>query len=89
MMEPIRVNPIHVPTADIIEEEEEDEGGGPSLGTMDFAVTRDLGILRDIVRPLAEKQGPHSPKAKRKLDLQEENIENRNTADSNLHELSV
>ena len=87
MIEPVRVNPIHVPTADI-EEEDEDEGGGPSLVTMDFAVTRDLGILRDAVRPLAEKQGPHSPKAKRKLDLQE-NIENRNTEDSNLHELSV
>ena len=78
-----------MPTADI---EEDDDGEGDvaakSLGTMDFAVTRDFGILRDAVRPLAEKQGPHSPKAKRKLDLQE-NIENRVTADSNLHELSA
>lgn len=76
-----------MPTAGI-EEEDEEEGGVPSLGTLDFAVTRDLGILRDAARPLAEKQGPHSPKAKRKLDLQENN-ENRNMADSNLHELSA
>ena len=86
-MEPVVINPIHVPTADL-EEDEDDEGGALWLGTMDFAVTSDLGILRDAARPLAEKQGPHSPKAKRKLDLQE-NIENRITADSNLHELSV
>ena len=88
LVEPNRINPIHVPTADIEEEEENDEVGAPSLGTLDFAVTRDLGILRDAARPLAEKQGPHSPKAKRKLDLQED-IENTNTADSNLHELSA
>ena len=76
-----------MPTADI-EDDEDDDVVAKSLGTMDFAVTRDFGILRDAVRPLAEKQGPHSPKAKRKLELQE-NIENRVTADSNLHELSV
>ncbi|XP_053383578.1 protein FAM13A-like [Mercenaria mercenaria] len=76
---------IRVPTA-VMENDEEDEHVAP-LGTMEFAVTRDFSILKQ--RPLSvDDQGPHSPKARRKLELRED-IENRNTTHSNLHELAV
>lgn len=77
--------PIQIPTA--IEEEDEDNLG--FLGTTDFAVTRDFGIQK--IHPVAvDNQGPHSPKARRKLEMQE-NIENRvhYTDSSNIHDLSV
>lgn len=78
-------DPVRVPTA-ILEDEEEDQLG--FLGTTEFAVTRDFGI--HINRPISiDNQGPHSPKARRKLDMRE-NIENRNQySDTNFHELSV
>ena len=76
---------IRVPTA-VMENDEDDEQVAP-LGTMEFAVTRDFSILKQ--RPLSvDDQGPHSPKARRKLELRED-IENRNTTQSNLHELAV
>lgn len=77
--------PIRVPTAALDDEDEDNLG---FLGTADFAVTRDFGVQKN--RPVnIENQGPHSPKARRKLDIQE-NIENRNQyTDSNIHALSV
>ncbi|XP_033745631.1 protein FAM13A-like isoform X2 [Pecten maximus] len=83
------INPIHVPTADV--EEEEDGGGLEVLGTMDFAVTRDFSILTDPLRSTNkanEKRNGHSPKVKRKLDLSDEDIISK-SAESNLHEMSV
>ena len=86
MVEPVKAESIRVPTA-LIENNEEGEEGYIPLGTMDFAVTRDFSILK--TRPKAvDNQGPHSPKARRKLEMLENN-ENRNLPDSNLHELSM
>lgn len=83
--ENINTIPIRVPTA-VMDNDEDDDQVAP-LGTMEFAVTRDFSILK--TRPVAvDDQGPHSPKARRKLEMRE-NIENRNTSDSNLHELAV
>ncbi|XP_052764243.1 protein FAM13A-like isoform X2 [Mya arenaria] len=81
---------IHVPTA-IMENDEEDDNVA-NMGTADFAFTRDFSILQS--RPVAvENQGPHSPKARRKLELPENGVGgggNRgHVTDSNLHELSV
>ncbi|XP_069125639.1 LOW QUALITY PROTEIN: protein FAM13A-like [Argopecten irradians] len=83
------INPILVPTADV--DEEEAGGGLETLGTMDFAVTRDFSILKDPLRSTNkanEKRNGHSPKVKRRLDLSEEDIISK-SAESNLHEMSV
>jgi len=81
--------PIHVPTAAMDNDEDEDDDIGPPMGTTDFAVTRDLSILK--TRALAtDNQGPHSPKARRRLEMVDQGGGSRSqVTDSNLHELSV
>lgn len=73
-----------MPTADADDEDRDvDED---ILGTMDFAVTRDFSIVPESDRPIPVDRSGHSPKAKRKLELQ--NDKNM-SGDVNLHEMSV
>ncbi|XP_052068473.1 protein FAM13B-like isoform X27 [Mytilus californianus] len=76
-------NPIILPRVDM----EEDEQNDDILGTMEFAVTRDFSVLRDNGRTnvLDHKNG-HSPKVKRKLNIDEESEE---TTEANLHEMNL
>ncbi|XP_056017820.1 protein FAM13B-like isoform X2 [Ostrea edulis] len=63
-----------------------------TIGTMDFAVTRDFSVLRDTVRPVSKEvsRKEHSPKAKRKLSLpEEEEEEGGQNQEPNLHEMSI
>ncbi|XP_076443279.1 protein FAM13A-like [Babylonia areolata] len=72
---------VHVPTA----EEEEDEGED-KLGTMDFAVTRDLSLLRGTMFPSASsRQGTVQPKVRKK----EVEVDQEISTESNLHELGI
>ncbi|XP_052264203.1 protein FAM13A-like isoform X2 [Dreissena polymorpha] len=82
-------SPIHVPTA-AMDNDDEDEEAAHGFGTMDFAVTRDLSSILKTRPTAVENQGPHSPKARRKLEMQENSKNSNNQySDSNLHELSV
>ncbi|CAC5409603.1 unnamed protein product [Mytilus coruscus] len=76
-------NPIILPRVDM----EEDEQNDDILGTMEFAVTRDFSVLRDNGRTnvLDHKNG-HSPKVKRKLNIDEESEE---TTEASLHEMNL
>lgn len=83
---------VRIPTApyDDFEEEHVSAGLG-TLGTMDFAVTRDFSVLRDTVRPESKEvtRKEHSPKVKRKLSLPEEEGESTQNQEPNLHEMSI
>ncbi|KAL3875584.1 hypothetical protein ACJMK2_033522 [Sinanodonta woodiana] len=77
---------VHVPRAEM--EDDSDERYG---GTVDFTVTRDFNILHESDKLTKfERRHGHSPKVKKKfvLDEMEENNENRNSIESNLHELT-
>lgn len=75
-------NPIVMPRVEMDEDDHSDD----IMGTMDFAVTRDFSVLRDIGRTnvLDHKTG-HSPKVKRKLNVED----NTATNEANLHEMNV
>lgn len=83
---------VRIPTAhyDDFEEVHTSAGLG-TLGTMDFAVTRDFSVLRDTVRPESKEvtRKEHSPKVKRKLSLPEEEEESPQNQEPNLHEMSM
>uniref|UniRef100_K1PJ18 Protein FAM13B n=1 Tax=Magallana gigas TaxID=29159 RepID=K1PJ18_MAGGI len=85
---------VRIPTAhyDDFDEVPMSTGLG-TLGTMDFAVTRDFSVLRDTVRPESKEvtRKEHSPKVKRKLSLpeEEEEEENPQNQEPNLHEMSM
>ncbi|KAL8593269.1 hypothetical protein ACOMHN_009923 [Nucella lapillus] len=73
---------VHVPTAAVMEEEEE---GEDKLGSMDFAVTRDLSLLKGTLFPSARYATNVQPKVRKKeVDVDEEI-----SAESNLHELGI
>ena len=82
---------MRIPTSHL-EDFEDDPGttGLGTLGTMDFAVTRDFSVLRDTVRPESKEvtRKEHSPKVKRKLSLpeDEESVPNQ---ERSLHEMSA
>ncbi|KAL5019087.1 hypothetical protein ScPMuIL_004809 [Solemya velum] len=78
-------SPIHVPTAEMDDDEEHD-----MLVTGDFMVTQDFGILRDTVRPFTKQNREiTSPKAKRKLQLEIDAEDDCKLDSMNLHELSM
>lgn len=86
---------VRIPTAhyDDFDEVPMSTGLG-TLGTMDFAVTRDFSVLRDTVRPESKEvtRKEHSPKVKRKLSLpeeEEEEEESPQNQEPNLHEMSM
>lgn len=86
---------VRIPTAhyDDFDEVPMSTGLG-TLGTMDFAVTRDFSVLRDTVRPESKEvtRKEHSPKVKRKLSLpeeEEEEEESPQNQEPNLHEMSI
>ncbi|XP_064601221.1 protein FAM13A-like isoform X2 [Liolophura sinensis] len=74
---------VRIPTGD-----DEDEDTGEEYGTSEFMVTRDMGLLRDTIRPITIERRD-SPKVKRKV-LEETSDSGENImGESNLHELST
>ncbi|XP_061196169.1 protein FAM13B-like isoform X1 [Saccostrea echinata] len=82
---------VRIPTAHYDDLEDGLGSGLGTMGTMDFAVTRDFSVLPDSMRPISKEatRKEHSPKVKRKLSLPEEEEEGNQNQETNLHEMSI